>query len=91
MAETNGIAVKRKPFAKQKRGEGTMQCTRRRKTKSDVNPVHGHECVLSAMIDSMRITSMMVMEKHDYQHVIRRKTNTGWLNATNCGQRSKVE
>ena len=50
-----------------------MQCTRRRKTKSDVNTAHGDECVLSAMIQSMRITSMMVMEKDDYQHVIRKK------------------
>ena len=50
-----------------------MQCTRRPKTKSDVNTAHGDECVLSAMIQSMRITSMMVMEKDDYQHVIRKK------------------
>ena len=50
-----------------------MQCTRRRKTKSDVNTAHGDECVLSAMTESMRITSMRVMEKDDYQHVIRKK------------------
>ena len=50
-----------------------MQCTRRRKTKSDVNTAHGDECVLSAKIESMRITSMMLMEKDDYQHVIRKK------------------
>ena len=50
-----------------------MQCTRRRKTKSNVNTAHGNECVLSAMIESMRITSMMVMKKDDYQHVIRKK------------------
>ena len=49
-----------------------MQCTRRRKTKKDVNTAHGDECVLRAMIESMRITSMMVMEKDDYQHVIRK-------------------
>ena len=50
-----------------------MQCTRRRKTKSDVNTAYGDECVLSAMIESMRITSMMVMKKDDYQHVVRKK------------------
>ena len=50
-----------------------MQCRRRRKTKSDVNTAHGDECVLSTMMDSMRITSMMVMKKDDYQHVIRKK------------------
>ena len=50
-----------------------MQCTRRHKTKSDVNTAHGDVCLLSAMIESMRITSMMVMEKDDYQHVVRKK------------------
>ena len=50
-----------------------MQCTRRRKTKSNVNTAHGNQCVLSAMIESMRITSMMVMKKDDYKHVIQKK------------------
>ena len=53
--------------------QGTMQCTRRRKTKSDVHTAHNDECVVSAMTESMRITSTMVMEKDDYQHVIRKK------------------
>ena len=92
-AKINGIAVKRKPFAntkrreenwnscggnqwdpgkakdicQTKRGEGTMQCTRPYKTKSDVNTAHGDECVFSAMIESMRVTSMMVMKKDDYK------------------------
>ena len=50
-----------------------MQCTRRRKTKSDVNMAHGDEGILNAMIESMRIESMMVMEKDNYQHVILKK------------------
>ena len=86
----NGIAVKRKPFANTKREEGTMQCTRRRKTKSDVNTAHGDECVLSAMIESMRITSMMVMKKDDHQ-CDTKETNTGCLNATGGRQGSKVQ
>ena len=50
-----------------------MQCTRRHKTKNDVNTAHGDECVLSAMRESMRIMSMMAMETNGYQHVIRKK------------------
>ena len=50
-----------------------MQCTRGRKKKRNVNTAHGDECVLSAMIESIRIISMMVMKKYDSKYVIQKK------------------
>ena len=67
-----------------------MQCTRRHKTKSDVTTAHGDECVSSAMIESMWITSMMVMEKDDYQHVVRKKRMQVALTQTTADKEVKL-
>ena len=50
-----------------------MQCTRGRKTKSNVNTAHGDDCVLSAMIESIRRMSMIVMRKEHFEYVIQKK------------------